>query len=41
MNLNSEEGKIRDHSEMKKIRILKVYEWADSNEKKFGTLATD
>ncbi|CAD8175263.1 unnamed protein product [Paramecium pentaurelia] len=41
LNLNSEEGKIRDHSEMKKIRILKVYEWADSYEKKFGTLATD
>ncbi|CAD8179850.1 unnamed protein product [Paramecium octaurelia] len=41
LNMNSQEGQIRDHSEMKKIKILKVYEWADSYEKKLGTLASD
>ena len=41
LHLSSEEGKIRDHSELKKIRMTNIVEWANSSERQFATQATD
>jgi hypothetical protein len=37
LHLSSEEGKIRDHSELKKIRMTNIVEWVNSNERQFAT----